>query len=43
MSVSTNDVKMNTINTTNDVKEGNPVEDKKVVFDTRELNLWYGE
>ncbi len=43
MSVSTNDVKVNTINTTNDVKEGNPVEDKKVVFDTRELNLWYGE
>ena len=42
MSVSTNDLKMNTINTTNDIKEGNPVEDKKVVFDTRELNLWYG-
>ena len=43
MSVSTNGVKVNTISTTNDIKEGNHVEDKKVVFDTRELNLWYGD
>ena len=29
--------------TSNEAKEGNHMEDKKVVFDTRELNLWYGD
>ena len=43
MSVSTNSVKMNNMVTSNEAKEGNHMEDKKVVFDTRELNLWYGE
>ena len=43
MSVSTNSVKMNNMATTNKAKEGNHMVDKKVVFDTRELNLWYGE
>jgi phosphate transport system ATP-binding protein len=43
MSVSTNSVKMNNMVTSNEAKEGNHMEDKRVVFDTRELNLWYGE
>jgi len=43
MSVSTNSIKMNNMVTSNEAKEGNHMEDKKVVFDTRELNLWYGE
>ena len=43
MSVSTNSVKMNNMDTSNEAKEGNHMADKKVVFDTRELNLWYGE
>ncbi len=43
MSVSTNSVKMNNMVTSNEAKEGNHMADKKVVFDTRELNLWYGE
>ena len=41
--VSTNSVKMNNMVTSNEAKEGNHMADKKVVFDTRELNLWYGE
>ena len=43
MAVSTNSVKMNNMVTSNEAKEGNHMADKKVVFDTRELNLWYGE
>src|SRR3954471_1890798 len=43
MSVSTNSVKMNNMVTSNEAKEGNHMAEKKVVFDTRELNLWYGE
>src|SRR3954463_12195665 len=43
MAVSTNDVKLSNMNTTKEVKEGYQMEEKKVVFDTRELNLWYGE
>ena len=43
MSVSTNSVKMNNMVTSNEAKEGNHMADKKIVFDTRELNLWYGE
>ena len=43
MSVSTNSVKMNNIVHLMMAKEGNHMADKKVVFDTRELNLWYGE
>ena len=43
MPVSTNSVKMNNMVTSNEAKEGNHMEEKKVVFDTRELNLWYGE
>ena len=43
MSVSTNSIKMNNMVTSNEAKEENHMEDKKVVFDTRELNLWYGE
>ena len=29
--------------TVNEAKEGNHMADKKVVFDTKDLNLWYGE
>jgi phosphate transport system ATP-binding protein len=43
MQVSTNSVKMNNMVTSNEAKEGNHMAEKKVVFDTRELNLWYGE
>ena len=43
MPVSTNSVKMNNMATSNEAKEGNHMAEKKVVFDTRELNLWYGE
>ncbi len=43
MAVSTNNVKLSNMNTTKEVKEGYQMEEKKVVFDTRELNLWYGE
>ena len=43
MPVSTNSVKMNNMVTSNEAKEGNHMAEKKVVFDTRELNLWYGE
>ena len=43
MSVSTNSGKMNNMVTSNETKEGNQMADKKVVFDTRELNLWYGD
>jgi phosphate transport system ATP-binding protein len=43
MAVSTNGVKLSNMNTTKEVKEGYQMEEKKVVFDTRELNLWYGE
>ena len=43
MPVSTNSVKMNNIVTSNEAKEGNHMAEKKVVFDTRELNLWYGD
>jgi len=43
MAVSTKNLKVNNVNTTKEAKEGNKMTDKKVVFDTRELNLWYGE
>ena len=43
MPVSTNSVKMNNMVTSNEAKEGNHMVEKRVVFDTRELNLWYGE
>jgi phosphate transport system ATP-binding protein len=43
MQVSTNSVKMNNMVTSNEAKEGNHMAEKNVVFDTRELNLWYGE